>query len=521
MSEKEHTIEEQVRLSKSLLWNLQQTYFEEEGIAAWSKSKVPHFITSNPFVANAYAQVVLGYCFDLISNGVELNTPVNIIELGGGSGRFAYHFIKRLQELMEAAALNIPFRYVYTDLSKKNVNFIKSHPYLEEFFEAGKLDVAQFDAVNDNAFHLEYSGEVIDANEKQLPTVVLANYFFDGIPQDLFYFKKGKILEGLITLKSKEKLMPPINAEALPAIDREFHYREIEGGYYDDLILEEVLKQYAQVIEDGCSLFPHEGIRCINRLKEMVGEQLLIITCDKGYNQLSDVKQAGEPSIVTHGSFSLMVNYHAITQHVINSNGIPLQTHHGSSNLAVNAYVYGINTCPHTRLAFKNAVDNYGPDDFYIVRKALMRNDQISGNELLAYLKMSCWDADFLMHCFSAAMEITQGVSIRESLELNYAFCKIWDYYLPIGEEKDLDFHLGMLYYTMNYYEEAILHFNFSLQWHGPTDSTMYNRGASHFCLGNDEKALEDINEALRINPQYGPAIELLKSIERGERALP
>ncbi len=54
-------LEEKQRFSKSLLWQLQRQFFEQQGIQAWRQGTVPHYITSNPHIANAYAQVVLGF----------------------------------------------------------------------------------------------------------------------------------------------------------------------------------------------------------------------------------------------------------------------------------------------------------------------------------------------------------------------------------------------------------------------------------------------------------------------------
>jgi hypothetical protein len=42
-------IEQDQRLSHSMLWELQREFFARQGT-------VPHYITSNPFIANAYAQ---------------------------------------------------------------------------------------------------------------------------------------------------------------------------------------------------------------------------------------------------------------------------------------------------------------------------------------------------------------------------------------------------------------------------------------------------------------------------------
>ena len=91
-------LEQQQRLSRSLLWRLQRNYFEHYGIEAWRSGAVPHHITSSPFIADAYARMVLGFLRDL---SVDHSQPVYIVELGSGSGRFSYLFLKKFLSLIE------------------------------------------------------------------------------------------------------------------------------------------------------------------------------------------------------------------------------------------------------------------------------------------------------------------------------------------------------------------------------------------------------------------------------------
>ncbi|MGZ3458161.1 MAG: hypothetical protein ACXU86_06590, partial [Archangium sp.] len=57
-------LEHHQRLSRSLLWGCQRAFFERQGIEAWRQGIVPNFITSNPVIGRAYAQVVLGWMRD-------------------------------------------------------------------------------------------------------------------------------------------------------------------------------------------------------------------------------------------------------------------------------------------------------------------------------------------------------------------------------------------------------------------------------------------------------------------------
>ena len=60
-------LEANQRLSRSHLWTLQRQFFEQQGIQAWSTNQVPHYITSNPFIARAYGKVVSGFLRDWLA----------------------------------------------------------------------------------------------------------------------------------------------------------------------------------------------------------------------------------------------------------------------------------------------------------------------------------------------------------------------------------------------------------------------------------------------------------------------
>src|SRR5689334_9516761 len=131
-----HVIEHGKRLSESLLWSAQRAYFERAGIGAWSTGTVPHYVVTNPALAHAMARVVFGYLRDV---GAQADgEPAHIIELGAGSGRFGYMFLKALLELRSRSPWpSLPFRYVMTDLVDRNVAFWQAHPALEPLIAQG------------------------------------------------------------------------------------------------------------------------------------------------------------------------------------------------------------------------------------------------------------------------------------------------------------------------------------------------------------------------------------------------
>src|ERR1043165_51792 len=138
-------LEQRQPFSSCLIWRLQQDYFREAGIEAWRQGRVPHYITSNPTVARSYAELVFGVFRDRARAGAS-GEPIYLLELGAGSGRLAFHFLKELTRLCAQAPFEAPrFCYILSDLAPKNLAFWSAHPKLQPFVQAGQVDFAEFD----------------------------------------------------------------------------------------------------------------------------------------------------------------------------------------------------------------------------------------------------------------------------------------------------------------------------------------------------------------------------------------
>lgn len=51
-------------LRDSVLWQLQRKFYDATGVRCWTDNLVPNFVTSNAFVAAAYAKVILAFIRD-------------------------------------------------------------------------------------------------------------------------------------------------------------------------------------------------------------------------------------------------------------------------------------------------------------------------------------------------------------------------------------------------------------------------------------------------------------------------
>ena len=162
-------LEEPGPLSCSKLWRLQRRYFESAGVSAWSEGVVPSYVTSNSFIARAYSRVVAAFLRDwgLAEPLRQGNRPVYVVELGAGSGRFAFHFLRKFAELQDLSGGRWPIKYVLTEYNPALIDFWMSHAALQPFVAAGRLDFALFDAERPADLTLRVSGERLAARRER------------------------------------------------------------------------------------------------------------------------------------------------------------------------------------------------------------------------------------------------------------------------------------------------------------------------------------------------------------------
>lgn len=436
-------LEREVRLSRSRLWALQRGYFERSGIAAWQGGVVPHYITSNAYLADAYARIVLGLLRD---GGMDAEQPLYVIELGAGCGRFGFHFLRRMQErLVRLARLprRVPrVRYVLTDLAQKNVDFYLSHPSLRPFFQDGSLDCAVLDLDAESQLQLVHSGAVLGPGSLNNPVVFLANYVFDGLPNDAFSIRRGRLHEALLTLRAPavapgavpddrallEKLSVRYTHRPVPASDGEV--RVYGRPDWDHLLA-------LHTGGDGCFLFPVSGLAALERLVSLAAGRMLLLSADKGSPHRED--QFGpEPDPVVHGSFSFSVNYFALAGWIRARGGT---THHGAhrqASISLNAFLLG-GPFPEAEVACEEALSEGGPDDLYALKKALdWRFETLTLEEILALCRVLAYDPRILHGCLPAIHRQLPQADARLRQDLQDVLEKARAAYFPIGEEADL-----------------------------------------------------------------------------------
>lgn len=520
------TLDQNQRLSASLLWQLQRNYFEQQGIEAWRQGSVPHYITSNPFIAEAYARVVFAFLRDWrnatqtnrLAPALDRRQPVYIIELGAGPGRFGFHFLKQWQLLLDRSDLrDIQIKYILTDFVERNIDYWRDHPSLQPLVEAGLLDFACFDAEQCRPFELICSGETLTAQTIRNPLIVVANYFFDAIPQDVFYVHQGQLHEGRVTVTAPQPEVDLSDPELLARLEVVFEHLPVHADIYDDALFNQILHEYSQRLAETTILFPIAALRCIRFLLELSSARLFLLSADKGFHWEEDLLSWGEPVMAIHGGcFSMTLNYHALEQYVLKQGGHCLHTSRHHTSLDVVALLPGApDDFSETAQAFEQAIEKFSPHDlFNLLQSIEQKLSNLSLEQMLAWLRLTRWDANLLLNFFPALLEQVAAAPEALKEELHWVIQHVWDNYYDIGEEQYLAFYLGTLLCGMGLYPEALNHLEYSLQHFGPDARTLYNISLCHFALLQLDNALECVKQSLAIDPSCEPAKVLRIKIE-------
>lgn len=94
-------------------WSAQRRYYVERKMGAWDDGHVPHEISSNPFIAHLYVELIILPAIIRLRNaraaaGLAPPSPlvVRVVEVGAGHGRLSLLLARDLTELLASVALS-------------------------------------------------------------------------------------------------------------------------------------------------------------------------------------------------------------------------------------------------------------------------------------------------------------------------------------------------------------------------------------------------------------------------------
>ncbi|MEE9451162.1 MAG: tetratricopeptide repeat protein [Gammaproteobacteria bacterium] len=523
MADKENlvTIEEGKRFSQCYLWQMQLDYFIAAGPKAWAGT-VPFYITSNPSIGHCYAEVVMAYILDRVqSKNYDPEQPFYLLELGTGSGKFSYYTMKRVFEVQKELKLTeVKIVYVMSDFTASNLEFWRAQPQLEEYLQAGQLDFAIFNVFEDKEITLSESKTVLSAGKVNNPMMAFANYVFDTIPNDIFKVKDKKLQEAKVHLALDKKHLDETNKVKsgvdIGEVDVTLNFSDAKADIYADPLIDPILTEYANNLGDTHITFPTAGFTLIKTLMSISNNQLLLISTDKGYNFLSEIENRGEPRVVSHGSFSMMVNYHALARFVENNGG---ECWHQKIREGIKTTVFLVGDhfkdLTFTYKAIKDNVDDFGPGDFFNYHRHLRTTrDECELKTIVSHMNFSHWDPrifDLFVH--KMVKELRKAPSnlvdaLKEGVDL------IIDNIYEMPGMHETYFNIAWFLHVLNRSKEAISYYEKFIGMHKKDFTVMYNMALCYAAVEDDPKALECFKEALKFDSSSKDAKEWISWLE-------
>lgn len=511
-------IEQNKCFSESALWRLQREYFDQEGINAWV-NQVPFYITSNPFIAQCYAEIALSFIRDWLTQHPESQQhPFYLMELGTGSGRFSYYMVKTLRDLLDKLGMtDIKFCYVMSDFTKNNIKYWETHPALKPYVESGMIDFAMYDMETERPLTLVNSNIKLGPDVLVNPLMVCANYIFDTISHDSFAVHEGKLYELLLTLSTPESNMQNNRPVDMEQISVDYTVKEVRGNYYNDSTLDNLLDTYRKELLETSFLFPIGSFRAIKYLKKLANDKLLIMSTDKGYSTLESLDHLGHPSISFHGSFSMMVNFHAIAEYFKNTGGDALlPTPRRGIKTLVFLSGMTLKDMPRTALTVEQRVEQFSPSDYFTLHRRMSDSFHECNLETIAsHMELTGWDPHIYLKLSSRVTSLIDETDAEtlEFMATNMPRLAANYYYMPKSE--CILFEIGVFFHALKNYSKALEYYKQAQSYIGEQFGLFYNMALCEFHVEKLEDSLAHFKTAKTLDPDSKETEEWITYVEK------
>ncbi len=559
------------RLSESVLWRMEESYYERSGVDAWSSGDVPFAMTNSPALARTYVQLISGLVEDCLAGRMgafDPDEPIYVLDLGAGAGRLGYYCL----EALRGAALDpVKVVYVLTDRVDRNLTFWASHPKLRPFFESGHADAARYDVAEGGALHLVHSGADLVPGQVANPVVAIANYLFDVIPQDLFCSTPHGLEEELVEIFSDEEELED-SADLYEHLYFAAHHVPVPDDRYGEratAVLRAVVAERPKLNERF--LFPIASIGVFDQLLDLSTNRLVFLVAERDDAPLlpgsvtppaaaaagdvpatradtpvrgatapgapaappGEASHAYHPTVFfrlgSHGaSFSLPVDLGIMTLAARQSGGDVLRGHDTAHRLAVSAIVVGdAGAASSIRSRYENSVLELAPDDLCTTAMAAIaavalskEHDESTLEILLAALRLAGYDAIPFAKGFkaiAACLPPPPGLrpEVLRVLEQISAL-NFW-----IHPEGDTAYAVATLVGRCGEFERALELLEEARVTFGARPLGHFNAAMCYLGLDRVPEGLAELEACLALDPTNEPARQLRDRIRSGDVSPP
>lgn len=502
-------LQEPCPVSQSAIYDLLRRFYQERGPDAWQACEVPYYVTSNPFIARSYAEIVLGLARDLRDRG-EADEPLVCLELGAGHGRFSHLFLRWFLRLSHEERGLPPLRLIASDHVAANLDFIGDHPANRGFLESGLLDLALFDPLVDSApccrggFKLTLGGVAG-------PLVVFANYFLDGLPQDYFEVSRGRVHEVYLSLAGTEaQLQAPWRN--MSQLDFRHSQVTVDENRYIETQHRASLNYYREHLEEGHISLPVAATRVLHKLEGFGRQGLLLLAADKGRADFREFEGCRPPFIDFHGSCSFEVNFEALLAPFEQQGAVVAKPTTGDRALTLVGMLDTMDPgrFPKTVHGLSRLNRDFCADAFYTLKR--LQQEQVAGmgfHQIWSYLKFCDYDDYVFNQVYDRLSALIKDKDFADAEKASVLLGRIFRdrYSMPAGI--DTAFRVGVLFYHLGLFDRAFEAFAASVEHQGIRLENTLNAALAATCFGFWKKAAHYLNLAEKCSPDHPRCSEM------------
>ncbi len=497
-------------LSQSFIWPLQAKYYQSMGIDAWLSGVIPSKVTTNSHIALDYARLVAAYMND---RGLA---DYEIVELGAGHGRFGFYCASHLKRMTEEGLLpGCRWRYVLTDVAERNIEFFQRHEAFQELVKERLVDFGCFDAGRDQALTLRESGDVLSAQAPTKHLIVIANYFFDSLPIDVWQAENGcpRPCWTRVQVSESAKTSSTEDPAVLKEIELLWSDPDSTEPTYADPRWNKWVSQIATEVGNGTFTFPTGAYHVLDTIATWSREPLCLLATDKGYPELQNYRDRGLPTLVQHGCFSFNVNFPAIGLWFTSHDGQALLPKRGDGFTETAVYVSRLPTEQTPRLKMQFAqLEQFTSAEYYELIRRCEQSEPDLGT-CLSLIKLSCYDPQVFYRLRRAIRSHLDDCSGLQRSLLIDAMRRVQQMYFHL-EDDDIPFAIGLIHQNLGEYATALEHYQLSLRFHGEQAVTLLNRARCQRKLMQYDEAKRLLQRCLQLDPRYHDALEELSKLD-------
>lgn len=507
------TIQKFTPVRDSVAWDLLKRFYCEAGPKAWDQRIVPQDSTSNCYIADTYAAITASFFRELAAEGNS--APPLIIELGGGSGRFAWQFLNRLFNYhFDDDNPCIKFNYLLTDAAALNVESWTKAPRFGPLVESGVLEFAELSMAADPVIKTAH-GTVRPTEFRDRPVIIIANYLFDSIASNLLRVKNHKIEQVLVALASDEArfLREPITS--FKSITERFKSRPIKGSASGNPGLDAIIAQYAEREGDFHVVVPEIGFAFLENFLDRE-TPLMMLAGDLAFTDPKEFELSSPLIFDTY--FAHYTNFHIFAELFRAQGGDAQFQRHGDPNFACGAFTCGgtgrwsdINLAS-TRKVAEQSLKEFAPYDAHELSELIAdTTEEASIRQILAWLRLSKFDPKIAEASLPLLMrQIQQGEDHINAEQLYEVYMEAYRSYFPSGGETTIDCGIAHLLMAINLPAAALHLIRQSTEEFGTSARRLFIQALALHRLGHSEDARAKAEASLQLDPTFAPNLRFL-----------